>query len=103
MDAVVAGAVGKWKSRCLCGISKRRGKPAFGFPRSGFSTALFTAQLQRKFRGRSIPEAAVRALLVVLFPPRPDLPLRIEQILKPAYVQTFFPHPPVETFHPPVL
>src|SRR5271157_426856 len=35
----VAGAVGKWESRGGGGISKRSGKPPFGFPRSGFSTA----------------------------------------------------------------
>src|SRR5690242_7308516 len=34
-------AVGKWESRGLGGISKRSGKPAFGFPRSVFSTAFF--------------------------------------------------------------
>ena len=34
-----AEVVGKWESRGLGGISKRSGKPAFGFPRSGFSTA----------------------------------------------------------------
>jgi hypothetical protein len=37
---VVVAAVGKWKSRVCCGISKRSGNPGFqGFPRSGFSTA----------------------------------------------------------------
>lgn len=44
MTAVVA--VGKWKSRGLGGIPKRRGKPVFGFPRSGFSTAFRLSQLQ---------------------------------------------------------
>ena len=39
------GAVGKWESRGGCGISKRSGKPALGFPRSGFSTAPRTALL----------------------------------------------------------
>ena len=34
-----AVAVGKWESRDVGGISKRSGKPGFGFPRSGFSTA----------------------------------------------------------------
>jgi hypothetical protein len=34
-----AEAVGKWESRGVCGISKRWGKPVFGFPRSGFSVS----------------------------------------------------------------
>src|SRR5579864_8626621 len=40
---VVAEAVGKWESRWVCGISKRSGKPVFGFPRSGFPTAFSPA------------------------------------------------------------
>jgi hypothetical protein len=40
---VAAEAVGKWKSRWGGGISKRSGKPVFGFPRSGFSTAFSPA------------------------------------------------------------
>ena len=38
-----AVAVGKWESRGVGGISKRSGKPGFGFPRSGFSTAFSAA------------------------------------------------------------
>jgi hypothetical protein len=45
-EMIVAGAVGKWESRVVGGISKRRGKPAVGFPRSGFSTARGLAQLE---------------------------------------------------------
>jgi hypothetical protein len=38
--------VGKWKSRVLCGISKLREKSVlWTFPRSTFSTALFTHKL----------------------------------------------------------
>jgi hypothetical protein len=40
---VAAEAVGKGKSRWDGGISKRRGKPVFGFARSGFSTAFSLA------------------------------------------------------------
>jgi hypothetical protein len=40
-----AVAVGKWESRELGGIPKQGGKPAFGFPRSGFSTAARAAVL----------------------------------------------------------
>src|ERR1700745_1332974 len=37
---VVVGAVGKWESRGVCGISKRGGKVGFmTFPARGFSTA----------------------------------------------------------------
>src|SRR5260370_4640259 len=37
---VVVGAVGKWESRGVCGISKRSGKVGFlTFPFRGFSTA----------------------------------------------------------------
>ena len=32
--------VGEWESRWGCGISKRSGKPGFGFPRNGFSTTV---------------------------------------------------------------
>lgn len=38
-----AVAVGKWESRDVGGVSKRSGKPDFGFPRSGFSTACWPA------------------------------------------------------------
>jgi hypothetical protein len=44
----------------------------------------------------------MRTLLVVLLPPRRDLPPRIEQILKP-YVQAFFSQSSVETFDMRVL
>src|SRR5216683_7456160 len=38
--AAVAGAVGKWESRAVCGISKRGGKVGFWtFPPRVFSTA----------------------------------------------------------------
>lgn len=36
---IVVVAVGRWESLAVGGISKRREKPVFGFPRSGFSTA----------------------------------------------------------------
>jgi hypothetical protein len=45
----------------------------------------------------------VRALLVVLDPPRRDLPPRIEQVLKPTHGQTLFPQPSVETLDVRVL
>ena len=38
-------------------------------------------------------QAAMRALLVVLRPPRRDLAPRVEQIVQPAQVQTLFPQP----------
>ena len=43
---IAAVAVGKWESRGLGGIPKRRGKPVFGFPRSGFSTAFWLRRLK---------------------------------------------------------
>jgi hypothetical protein len=42
-------AVGKWEFRAFCGISKRSGKPVFGFPRSGFSTAFFSGRVAHPF------------------------------------------------------
>ena len=48
ITAVVA--VEKWESRGVSGIPKRSGKPASGFPRSGFSTASFWA-IDSKMRG----------------------------------------------------
>ena len=45
----------------------------------------------------------MRALLVVLDPPRRDLSPRIEQVLKPAHRQTFISQPSVKTFHPRIL
>jgi len=44
---IAAAAVGKWEYRGFGGISKRRGKPVFGFPRSGFSTAGSAAAASR--------------------------------------------------------
>ncbi len=43
---VVVAAVGKWASRGLSEISKRSGKPVFGFPRSGFSTPVRPVRLK---------------------------------------------------------
>ncbi len=45
----------------------------------------------------------MRAFFVILFPPRRDLSLRVEEILKPAHAQTLFPQPSVKTFNPPIL
>ena len=56
-----------------------------------------------KFVWRQIPQTAVRAAFVVLRLPRRDLAPGIEQILKPTYVQTLFPHARMKTFHPSVL
>src|SRR5271169_5366780 len=43
-EPAAVGAVGKWESRALCGISKRGGKVGFlTFPPRGFSTALSAA------------------------------------------------------------
>jgi hypothetical protein len=39
---IAATAAGKEESRRDCGISNRSGKPGFGFPRRGFSTAVRT-------------------------------------------------------------
>jgi len=39
----------------------------------------------------------VRSFFVVFDPPRRDLPSRIEQVLKPAHGQAFFPQPSVKT------
>jgi len=50
----------------------------------------------RKLLWRPVAQAAVRTLFVVLRPPRRDLPPRIEQILKPAHVQTLFSQSSVE-------
>jgi hypothetical protein len=43
MSAVVV--VGKWESRGVGGISKRSGKPGFGFPPSVFSTTFFAFEI----------------------------------------------------------
>ena len=69
-DAAAVVAVGMWKSRAFCGISKRNGKVAFTFPRSAFSIALFPADSTRKFLRRPVSQTAVRTLLVVLPPPK---------------------------------
>ncbi len=45
----------------------------------------------------------MRTLLVVLDLPPRDLSLRIEQVLKPAHVQTLIPQSSVETFDPRIL
>jgi hypothetical protein len=71
-EPAVAGAVGKWESRALCGISKRSGKVTFTFPRSGFSTALFPADFRREFFRRPISQAAVRPRRIVIHSPRFD-------------------------------
>jgi hypothetical protein len=42
---VAAVVVAKWESRGMGGISKRSGKPAFGFPHSVFSTAFFAFEI----------------------------------------------------------
>jgi hypothetical protein len=46
---------------------------------------------RRKLGWRQIAQAAVRTLLVIFRPPPGDLTLGIEQILKPAHIQTLFP------------
>ena len=45
----------------------------------------------------------MRALFVVLGPPRRDLPPRIEQILKPTHVQALFSQSPMKAFDVRVL
>ena len=59
--------------------------------------------LRRKLSRGLVSQAAVRALFVVLLPPHRNLAPGVEQILKPAQVQTFFPQPSVEAFHSTVL
>jgi len=41
--------------------------------------------------------------LVVLLPPRGNLPPRIEQVLKPAHIQTLFPQSSVKALHVRIL
>ena len=52
---------------------------------------------------RQITQAAVRTLFVILRPPLRDLALGIEQVLKPAHVQTLFSQPSVKALHPRIL
>ena len=40
-EMIAAVVVGKWEPRGVGGISKRSGKPGFGFPHSVFSTTFF--------------------------------------------------------------
>ena len=47
-------AVEKWESRFLGGISKRRGKPVLGFPRSDFPTAFSLPIRVFSFRARRL-------------------------------------------------
>ena len=67
-----------------------------------FSIARSRQSLHILVRGQ-VPQITVRSLLVVLPPPRRDLPLGIEQVLKPAHVQTLVPQPSVKTLYPPAL
>ena len=48
---IAAMVAGKWESCGLGGISKRSGKPAFGFTGSGFSTTFFASQLRLNCAG----------------------------------------------------
>jgi hypothetical protein len=59
--------------------------------------------LFRKLFRRPVSQAAMRSFFVVLRPPRCDLPPRIEQILKPTYVQTLFSQPSVKALDVRVL
>lgn len=49
------------------------------------------------------PKLLLRTLPVLFDSPGRDLPSRIEQVLKPTYVQTLFPQPAIENFLPGVL
>jgi hypothetical protein len=50
-EMIAAAAGGKWESRGLGGISKRRGKPVVvvGFPRSGVSLGKEVPRLEKSF------------------------------------------------------
>src|SRR5260370_41920571 len=76
-----AVAVGKWESRALGGIPKRRGNPVFGFPRSAFSTAVRSPRLLRCLRPDRLPAPApVRPLVNAI-----QLPLDHLSPMKPIH------------------
>jgi len=80
------------------------GNAAFGVFQGSLTAVFSIARCSRRILvRRQVPQTAVRTLLVVFRPPGCNLPLRVEQVLKPAYVQTFFPQPSVKTFHARIL
>ncbi len=54
--------------------------------------------MRRELAWCSVSQAAVRTLLIMVFPPRRDFPPRVEQIVKPAHRQALFSQPSMEAF-----